>query len=222
MSEHATTANGYEIAEPIDKMTATEYRTILASEYGINGATPSERLTQLKQLSNEGVAILFEHINRGVQGSGTSLMNEGTTLIGQTATIRPEHRYQVFTETLDAIRHTPDAVNPARVADVVALGVVLLHPFLDGNGRTARIIGLTFRDYFDGDEYKISYDMVAKSRDVRREQGGYMLNGYIPTFPEGFDQSDPEQVNGYLKTLLREEGPGAYTSCFGQAPLYEV
>ncbi len=219
MPERVTTANGYEITNPTEKLSAQEYRAVLAQEYGIDGASPQERITQLKQLSNEGIAIFMEYINKGVQGSEYSLINESTTFIGNVTTIRPENRYEVFTDMIASIREAPDTVNPARVADVLALGVVLLHPFRDGNGRTARIIGLTFRDDFDEVRYTDMYNTASESRDTVRQRGGYMINGYAPNFPEGFDQSDPAAVTEYLRRLLWEDSPGAYTSCFDQPPL---
>lgn len=222
MLERITTVNGHTIEKPTDKMTAQEYRSTLGGEYGIDGASPHERIAQLKQLSNEGVAILMEHINKAVQGSEDSLMNSGTTFIGDISTIRPEDRYSVFTDMIEAIREAPEDTSPARVADVLALGVVMLHPFQDGNGRTARTIGLTFREQFDTKDYQLSYNIVSASREAKHGQGGFMIHGYVPHLPEGFDQSDPEQVSGYLKDLLHQESPDAYTSCFGQAPLRDT
>lgn len=220
MSERSTTSNGYEISHPTEQLTAEAYRGLLAGEYGIDATTPFGRIEQLQQLSNEGIAILLEHINKGVQGSESALVNEGTSFIGEHIAIRPEDRYQVFTDLVAAVRSAPPQVNPERVADTLALGIVLLHPFLDGNGRTARVIGLTFRDSFDSAEYRYAYNTVVEPRDKVRERGGFMVNGYTPYLPEGFDQSAPIEVNKYLHELLHDESPGMYTSCFGQAPLY--
>jgi hypothetical protein len=125
----------------------------------------------------------------------------------------------VFTELVDAIKEAPNTLNPARVADVLALGVVLLHPFKDGNGRTARIIGLTFRDGYATDEFLSDFAQVAEPRDRAREKGGFMMNGYIPSAIAGVDQSDPDKVVKFLRELLTEEHEDAYTGPFGQASL---
>lgn len=220
MSE-TTTANGHEIQQSVPVASAAELRQRLGSEYGIDGNDPAERIGQLKQLSVEGVAIMLEDINQSVQGSAGSLVSHDRTIsIGGKETIRPEDRYDVFTRLIEDIKKSPDDINPERVADTLALGVVLLHPFYDGNGRTARVVGLMFRDNFDGETYESDFATVTESRDTARERGGFMINGYVPHFPEGFDQSDPSQVSGYLSGLLREESPGAYTSCYEQATLH--
>lgn len=219
MSEHIT-KNGYEIEQSSEKLSAAEFRRVVSHEYGIDGEHPAERISQLQELSTEGVAIMIEHINKGLQGTEASLMNHDSAMkIGETTTLQPEDRHQVFSELVASIKASPDTVNPARVADVLALGVVMLHPFHDGNGRTARALGLLFRDHYDGENYENDFSTVAESRDDARARGGFMINGYTPQFSDGFDQSDPAQVSRYLAGLLQEESPGAYTSCFGQAPL---
>ena len=220
MSE-STTSNGYEIQQAVPVISSAELQQRLSSEYGINGDSPAERIHQLKQLSVEGVAILLEDINKSVQGSADSLMSHDKTIkIGGQQTIKPEDRYNVFLSLVDGIKNCPDDVNPERVGDVLALGTVLLHPFHDGNGRTARVVGLLFPDSYSGEEYQNDFDTVTEPRDRARERGGFMIYGYTPRFPEGFDQSDPNQVSGYLSGLLQNENDGAYLCPYGQAPLY--
>lgn len=221
MPERFTTSNGHEIKHPTEKLSAEKFKLDMANEFGIDGQTPDKRIQQLKELSGEGVAILLEYINKGLQGSEDSLMShESIVRIGDKETIKPEDRYDVFTNLIDAIKATPEDVNPDRVADVLALGVVLLHPFHDGNGRTARAIGLMFRENYDSDDYPRDFDIAVASRDESRARGGFMINGYIPRFPEGVGQSDPVVVNDYLRDLLTEEKNGAYDGPFGQATLH--
>lgn len=221
MSESITTSNGYEIKHAVPILSAAELRQRLSSEYGIDGDTPVERIHQLKQLSVEGVAILLEDINKSVQGSADSLMSHDKTIkIGDKQTIKPEDRYNVFLRLVDDIKNSSDDVSPERVGDVLALGTVLLHPFHDGNGRTARVIGLLFRDGYGGEEYQSDFDTVVEPRDIARERGGFVIYGYTPRFPEGFDQSDPNQVSAYLSDLLQNENDGAYLSPYGQASLH--
>lgn len=105
------------------------------------------------------------------------------------------------------------------MADALALGVVLLHPFRDGNGRTARVFGLVFRDNYDAPSYEEDFAVVTEPRDVARERGGFVINGYIPRLQEGADQRNPAHVSEYLGSLLKSDADGAYTSCYGQAPL---
>jgi len=221
MSETTATSNGHEIQRPTPEISADELKQRLGSEFGIGGSTPAERAGQLKQLSVEGVAIMLEDINKSVQGSADSLMSHDTGIkIGGKETIRPEDRHTVFSRLIEDIKNCPDDVSPERVGDTLALGVVLLHPFHDGNGRTARVVGLVFRDNYDSEEYEADFKTVTEPRDRARERGGFMINGYVPHFPEGFDQSDAQQVSDYLSNLLLQENENAYTSCYGQAPLH--
>ncbi|MBC7512201.1 Fic family protein, partial [Candidatus Saccharibacteria bacterium] len=190
------------------------------AEFGIDGSNPHERIEQFKSLSNEGIAIFLEAINKKIQGSDDSLMNHKRAVrIGETETLNPADRYDVFTRMVEHIKMASPGTNPARAGDTLALGVVLLHPFHDGNGRTARLLGLMFRDEYDGNDYADDYAVVTEARDIARQRGGWRINGYAPNFPEGFNQSDPEQVASYLEGLLADEKPNSYTSCFGQSSL---
>lgn len=211
-----TTSNGLEIENPIEQLNANDYREVLSDEFNINGDTPAERVNQLKELSTEGVAIFLEKINHLVQGSETSLMNHDYTMkIGDTATLAPEDRYAVFSNLIDDIKDTPEDTPPGKLADALALGIVMLHPFHDGNGRTARLVGLTFRDHYDNpDSYENDFNVVVEPRDEARERGGYMINGYAPILPEGASQSKPEDVSNYLKAVLQSKDSGKYVGVF--------
>lgn len=225
MTETETTANGYKIEHPVSKIDAAGFRELMAEKYGFEGDNPQERLKRLREMSIEGVAIMLEDINKSVQGSRDSLMNHEEAFGLKTSegeavnTLLPEDRYGVFVDLLENIRSCPDETNPSRVGDVLALGVVLLHPFHDGNGRTARLVGLLFHDNYDQSDYEDDYKIVAKPRDDARRKIEFMIDGYIPRLPQGMSQSDPQDVSNYLRGLLYHESEGAYTSCFGQAPL---
>ncbi len=221
MSETSATSNGFEIQNPREKLEASEFVDMLSEEFGIDGQNGAERLDQFKDLSNEGIAIMLEKINALVQGSNESLMkHDGAMKIGETETLHPADRYDVFSKLVDTIKQTPDDINPERVGDVLALGVVMLHPFHDGNGRTARLVGYMFRDEFgSGEDYEEDFAVLAEPRDEARKRGGFMIYGYTPKLPEGFNQSDPEEVSDFLTLLLTEEAEGSYYSSFEQAPL---
>ena len=136
---------------------------------------------------------------------------------------KTENTYQKpLTNHLRLIKESSDDVNPERLGDVAALGIVLLHPFQDGNGRTARIVGSIFHEEYD-DGWENNYGIVSESRDVARARGGFMINGYIPYLPEGKSQSNPEDVIAYLESLLSSEHEDSrlYTGPFGQASLYK-
>ncbi len=218
--EIATTSNGHEIRRPTEQLDAEEYVGLL-EKFGINGASPAERLEQLKSLSAERIAVLISSINKGLQGSKDHLLRKDRAMkIGEQDTIAPEDRYDVFVALIDDIKNTPDTINPERVADTLAMGIVLLHPFYDGNGRTARVVGLTFREGFDDpDSYAQDFEVVTEPRDLARARGGFLIYSYTPQFPDDFDRSDPTQVSHYLHDLITTEAEGAYIGPFGQAPL---
>ena len=220
MPEIKTTANGHEVQSSVDAISAHDFRERLGVEYGIDAKSPARRLEQLQTLSVEGVAIFLEDINKSIQGSAGSLMNHNKVMsIGESNTVALKDRYDVFLRLIGDIKMCSPEINPARVGDVLALGVVALHPFYDGNGRTARVIGMLFRDEYDSEQYEENFNIVVEPRDIARKKGGFMINGYVPQYPQGFDQSDGAQVSAYLSGLLKEENDGAYVSCFGQAPL---
>lgn len=221
MQETKTTSNGYEISHPIEEMTAGEFKQKMVEGYGLDGQDPTTRIKQLKELSAAGIATMLADINMSIQGSQETLISPDGIKIGEQKTLPVESRYDVFTSLIEKIKSSSDDLNPARVADTLALGVVLLHPFHDGNGRTARLVGLLFREMYDSPHYQEYYDTAAGSRDKKREEGGIMIYGYTPQFKDGFDQSNPNQVLQYLDTLLTEEADGSFYSCYGdEAPLH--
>lgn len=225
MNETKTTSNGYRIENPAPEMDAVGFQQHMASEYGFDGGTSESRVERLKTMSVEGVAILIEDINKSVQGSQDSLINHERamkikTKDGKEETIPLKDRYAVFLELINGIRSSPDTINPRRVGDVLALGVVLLHPFEDGNGRTARALGLLFSEHYDSiEDYGDTYRAVIESGDAVRKRGGMKVMSYVPRMPEGTSQSNAEDVSKYLHDLLHEEMDGAYVGPFGEASL---
>ena len=211
-----TTSNGHKIENPTEVASAEDFKRRMSDEYLLEGESPAERLDRLKELSVEGVAILLEDINKSIQGSSDSLMAHDKTMkIGKTETLKPEDRYDVFLKLVEDIKNAPEDINPARVGDALALGVILLHPFHDGNGRTARVLGFMFRDMFDNpDTFEADYNVTAAPRDKARENGGMIILGYTPQFPEGFDQSNPSDVSAYLHDVMTKEAQGSYYSCY--------
>ena len=211
-----TTMNGAEIKNPGEVLSAEGLKNLVV-EVGVDGSTPKERADQFKNVSLEDFTGLIDNINRGVQGSADSLiLEDGVMKIGDKETIPVEYRYEVMSELMRLIKESSDDVNPER------LGIVLLHPFQDGNGRTARIAGSIFHEEYD-DGWENNYGIVSESRDIARERGGFIINGYIPYLPEGKSRSNPEDVIAYLESLLSSEHKDdrLYTGPFGQAPLYK-
>jgi hypothetical protein len=129
--------------------------------HGFNQNTAEERFDHLRNMSEEGIAFFMADVNRGLQGSDETLVHDKTMKIGETPTLAPEDRYDVFNRAIEKIKLS-DKINPARAGDVLALATVLIHPFKDGNGRTARMLGFMFRDDFDGPEAEASFKTLAE------------------------------------------------------------
>ncbi len=220
MSEKITTTTPKETLSPAETLSAADFKDLLTHEYGLDGETPQARTEQFKQLPADEVARMIDDINTLTRGlTEPSHKEDGPMKIGEQVTIAPEHRYDVFMSLMQDIKDAPGDVNPARIGDTLALGIVLLHPFHDGNGRTARLVGQVFHEEYDED-YKNSYAILAQSRDEIRKRGGWQVNGYIPHFENGEDQSDPVVVTEYLHQLLASED-APYTGPFGPAPLHD-
>ena len=144
--------------------------------------------------------------------------------VGESKTISPQDRFDLFNYAIDKIKNTDDETNPARVGDTLALTVLLLHPFKDGNGRVSRTLALLYRDEYDDSDAKETFDFLTESRDVARERiketGGVVATGYIPRMREGSDQSNPADVRGYIDDLLSKNDEYLYVSPAGEvAPL---
>lgn len=222
MSEH-TTSNGFEIKNPTEKLQADGFRELMGEKYGLDGLSAELRVHQLKQLPVETIHAFIDDINKSLQGSRDSLEKTDTAMkIGTASTIHPEHRTAVLEGIIGVVKASPDTIHPARIADVLAMTVVMLHPFEDGNGRTSRAIGLAFRDEYDTEEFYEDFDVLTEPRDDARKRGGFIINGYIPRLPEGFNQSDPIQVGDYLAGLLTQDTDMPdYIGPYPPTPLYK-
>lgn len=221
MSEYSktTTANGYEIENPRESLTFPELKQVL-SDYGLDGNSPSERAEKLRQSDPQTIALMLTDVNRRTQGSEQTLTSDETMKIGDSVSIDPEERYDLFMKINQRIKNSEEDVNPARIGDALALTTVLLHPFRDGNGRTARLVGFIYREDFDESDAQDTFSQLVASRDSIREAGGFMINGYIPYLDQGADQSDPNVVDDYIdKVLTDSHSDNLYTGPYGQAEL---
>jgi adenylate kinase len=138
-----TTVNGFEIHHPREMLSFGELSMML-SEYGLGGSNPKDRVEELRKLSTEQITLLMADINRRIQGSERTLVYDGFMSIDGEDTVTPDQRYTVLSDIVDKIKKAPDSINPERIGDTLALATVLTHPFVDGSGRTARVLGLIF------------------------------------------------------------------------------
>lgn len=221
MSEqtNATTMNGHEIEKTRDQLDFKELKDMM-QYYGLSGENPKERIDKLRQAPDEAIVMFLVDLNRRLQGSDNSLVYDSPMKVGDKPMLHPKDRYRVLSAAIDGIRHAPETVNPARVGDVLALTVLMTHPFADGNGRTARTVGFMYREEFDQQEGATAFDVVTESRDERRRRGeALVVESYLPRIAFGA-QADPEQVEQYISDLLtKEDAP--YVGLGGpRSPLY--
>ena len=204
MSEITTTSNGFEIEHPTEKLDFTRFKDMVET-YGIVGSSASERVASLKKIPVETVALFMTDLNKSLQGSETTLVHESVMKIGDRPTIEPQDRYDIFSDVVESIKKSADDVNPARIGDALALATVLLHPFKDGNGRTARVMGYLFHDYYDAPDAEETFNQVATSRDEVRARGDKnIVITYVPDMGRA-DRSNPDEVKQYLKSMLKDE-----------------
>ncbi len=210
------TVNGHEIGIPTDKMSSSEFK-LMASEYGIVGKTPEERAESLKGMSVDSLALFLTEVNRRIQGSGEPLISDEAMNIGGQKTIAPEDRDGLFMTMVDEIKRS-EGVNPARLGDAVGLGVVMLHPFKDGNGRTARLMALLFRDEYDNPgSYEETYEKLIASKELMLKAGEkVIIPGFVPMLGEGKRRDNPEDIEEFFRELMRSDKP-LYMGPAGQA-----
>lgn len=212
------TLNNYESDSSSEKLTAKEFKALLEG-YGLNGENPAERINFLKKMDLGTLALMLTDVNRKLQGSTETLVSENTMKVGEQPTVPVEYRYELFEHLMKEIAESPADINPGRIADALSLGLVILHPFKDGNGRTSRVLRLAFDESYDTDEYDKNFDFLSESRDVSRARGGMIAVGYIPKLKEGQRQDDPEAVKDYFTKLLKEENSSLYVGPAGYSEI---
>lgn len=193
----------------------------IVDRYELAEESPWARMEAFKERSDEEIALFLADINRSLQHEEESQYAEGMVRVGDSDTVAVEHRYDTFTAIMEELRGAPKNISPARFGDALSLGVVLLHPFKEGNGRTARMLGYMFRDWYDDKlEYAEDFPFYAGSRDEKRAAGiGMKPVGYIPVLPEGRERSDPQAVVEYIHELLHsDKRVRPYIGTYGEVP----
>lgn len=205
----ATTINGHEISSTREKLSPNEFREML-SIYGLDGNNPEERVEALKGMSAEKIAMLLTDINRRVQGSDDTLMSSKTMKVGDKSVVPAEDRYYLFLHLIKKIGETPADINPERIGDALSVGIVVLHPFKDGNGRTSRVLRLAFDPSYDTSDYENNFNFLASPKNPNNSVS------FIPNFKD-LDQSDPRVVEDYFDRLLSEEDDRLYLGLGGKS-----
>lgn len=219
VTDTASTVNNSEIRRPTESLKFEDFGSKVA-ELGLSGSSPAERVAQLRAMNVEDVAGMLDELNMSLQGSAETLLAPYTQNIGEQIAIPVEYRYDVFEKIMDIIKQAPADINPARVGDALGLMVVMLHPFKDGNGRTARAVGYIFQPDFDTPDQVEDIAYYVQSREAARKKGeGKLPIGYAPTMPEGMDQTNPSDVIEYFRRLIMDENDNtSYKGTFLRSP----
>lgn len=214
MSEHEDlaryTVNNSEIRHPRERLTAGVYHN-LVHDLGLVGDSPAERMESFRTMSVEDVAELLDMLNQQLQGSDETLLADSTMKVGGKPTVPLEHRYDLFESIVSKLQNAPKDINPARIGDALGLLVVILHPFHDGNGRTARMVGYAFQHQFDTDELEGDFAYFAQSRETAQGNRPY---AYIPILPEGDNRTEPSDIETYFDEILYSDRSDLYTGPF--------
>ncbi len=218
MSEIDQNPQNQEAEEKSKTLSFNDFQEML-NKYELSGDSPEVRLNALRSSSKESIALFLSDLNRGLTGAESTMIHDKTMKIGEKETVNPEDRYQIFSNVIDKIHNSQQGINPARVGDALALTTVILHPFSDGNGRTARAVGLLYRSEFDN-EGQEDFDQLVESRDKIRESGGFMINGYVP-YSKGENLNQTDTINAYIDSILSDNTNELYTGPYGQASLYD-
>ena len=173
------------------------------AELGLDGRTTEERVAQFRRMSVPDVAGLIDDLNQSLLGSRETLLADYTMKVGEQPTVPIEYRYDLFEKIIEMIQQAPERINPARIGDALGLAVVMLHPFKDGNGRTARAVGYVFQNEYDTPDRTENIAFYAGSRDEMREAGIQRRPiGYVPTMLPDKDQANPTHVLEYFQEII--------------------
>lgn len=222
----ATTENNVAIRYPERQIEADDFRKMFEM-HGVGGSNPRERVDSFRTLRVEDVAGLLDDINKGVLGSKETMLSGSTMKVGEQELVPVEARYDLFEQLVHKIQQAPEDIDPQRFGDSLALLTTMLHPFKDGNGRTARLVAYPFvtdeedgRTWYDNPgELESDFTFYAGSRDEMRRQGkNFRPIGYVPNLPPGADLSRPDDVLAYFDELLSGSNRSTlYAGSYGQA-----
>lgn len=96
-----------------------------------------------------------------------------------TVLMHPEDRAELFDQAAKLVSglndrrgDSDDEAFLARASNVIALSIVLAHPYANGNGRTARLIGGLLREGPQSEDLK--------TLGAERPESGFRINSYLP------------------------------------------
>lgn len=229
MTHESRTQNGNTIRHPGEKFNAGSFRKCLERN-GLVGETSLDRLNSFRAMDIEDIAGLLDEVNMGMVGSEETMLSPTTMKRHrngeETGSFVPvEYRYDLFEEIMTKLKNSPDSMNPSRVGDALALAIGILHPFKDANGRTARVMGFAFSEYYSesSPDYDEDFNYLAQSRDELRKAGITNLPvSYVPSMSQQLDYNDPQSVIRYFDKLLDPsyDNESLYQGIMNQSPAF--
>ena len=151
---------------------------------------PNVRATQLLGLTAEGLLSAVTSIHEAVAPDEAHTLSPVARTIkskdGATVAelMQPDERLPLFQSAISMISQIAENAQPDeaqiflnRAGNVLALAIVLAHPFEDGNGRTSRVLGHAIRE---GYQDTAAYDQDLKTVSTNRPDSGFRINSYVP------------------------------------------
>jgi hypothetical protein len=136
-----------------------------------------------------------------------------------TVLMHPEDRAAFFDQAANLVRELnerrgagDDEAFLARASNVSALSIVLAHPYANGNGRTARVIGGLLREGPQSEDLKVL--------GTERPTTGFRINSYLPR-DESLTPLEVLQAAAALETPLSDsetymsQGAAKFTGPYG-------
>jgi len=192
--------------------TATDYwdaALVTIDQLGLS-VDATERVGQLTAMTGQGIMDVATTLHTAL---APGLDHEPTTYTmhvsgpdgeNRRPTLDPSERSVLFDEAAGLVRSLSEMDAPdnteerlARIGDVVALAVLLAHPFEDGNGRTARTMAQLIREGYDGSEQAVKDFKVL---GANRPTTGYRIKSYAPRTGVG-DKMSPSELLAIAASL---------------------
>jgi hypothetical protein len=165
------------------------------AEQGYDGLDDEQRLEMLiEEASLDSYFDLVDKIHRSVAPNADPNQNPVASTISNpqgevvAKLAEPAERMKILQTALDLAKQVAEKYRASggsirdalrRCGNLLAFGVVLAHPYKDGNGRTSRVLGMLIQDGYDAHSQESTDDLECFSQN-REGTKGFIPNGYIP------------------------------------------
>lgn len=154
-------------------------------------ADPAARAERVAGLTTEDLIAMVAEMHTAlapgtdINPTANSMHVKSPNGLDDKELVKPDERIKVFEQVVGLVHELSGRIGQGdeeafleRAANLVGLGVVLAHPYEDGNGRTARTLGHLIRyGYDESEEIKNQLRLVSSNRPGE----GFRINSYVPT-----------------------------------------